>query len=256
MRIKNIFSRFSFKPTKIKLLESTSVYRFASGPADTFANLITCATLFFLFNHHTMLKKTFLLVFISISSQLSFSQNWDINTLRSINVYRNTSLDGTYKTISNTTIPIAAGVPVLLYGIAYLQHDGTAKRKAIYMGESVAVSAVISEITKRIVKRDRPFVTYPYIQNLQAESGYSFPSGHASVAFALATSVSLAYPKWYIIAPSFLWAGEVGYSRLHLGVHYPTDVIAGAVVGAGSTYIAYKLDKWLFQPKKKRLLRN
>lgn len=201
-----------------------------------------------------MLKRTFLVIFVSISCQFSFAQNWDINTLRDINLKRNTSLDGTYKTISQTTLPISVGVPVLLYGIAHLKHDSLAKHKALYIGGSVIIAGAISEISKRIFKRDRPFITYPDIQNLQSETGYSMPSGHTSVAFGLATSVSIAYPKWYIIAPSFVWATAVGYSRLHLGVHYPTDVIAGALVGAGSTYLSYKANRWLFHPK--RILRN
>ncbi len=193
---------------------------------------------------------------ISISSQLSFSQNWDINTLRSINVNRNTSLDGTYKTISNSTLPVVVGVPAIMYGIGYLRHDSIAKHKALYVGETVVIAGIISEISKRIIKRDRPAVKYPDIQNLQDANGYSFPSGHASLAFGLATSISIAYPKWYIIVPSFLWAGEVGYSRLHLGAHYPTDVIAGAVVGVGSTFLSYEVNKWLFEPKKKKKLRS
>ena len=73
----------------------------------------------------------------------------------------------------------------------------------------------------------------------------SFPSGHTSGAFASATSVSLAYPKWYIIAPSFAWAGSVAYSRMHLGVHYPSDVLAGAIIGSGSAYISFKINQKL-----------
>ena len=72
--------------------------------------------------------------------------------------------------------------------------------------------------------------------------GPSFPSGHTSGAFATATILSLEYPKWYVIVPSYLWAGTVGYSRLHLGVHYPTDVLGAMVVGAGSAYLSYKSD--------------
>ncbi len=55
----------------------------------------------------------------------------------------------------------------------------------------------------------------------------------------------MEYPKWYIIAPSFAWASAVGYSRMHLGVHYPSDVVSGAIVGSGSAYISYKLNKWI-----------
>jgi membrane-associated phospholipid phosphatase len=94
------------------------------------------------------------------------------------------------------------------------------------------------------------------VQNIAGGGSYSFPSGHTSDAFALATSVTVAYPKWYIIAPAFTWATAVGYSRMHLGVHYPKDVIAGAIVGAGSAYLSCKINKWLFPAKKTNLLKS
>lgn len=203
-----------------------------------------------------MFKKTLLIILVSLGCQLSFAQNWDISTLRSINVDRNTSLDGAYRTISNTTLPIVVGVPMVMFGIGFLQHDSITKNRALYIGGSVIIAGAVSELSKQIFKRNRPFVTYPDIQDLEGSaSGYSFPSGHTSVAFGLATSVSIAYPKWYIIVPSFLWACEVGYSRLHLGVHYPTDIIAGAFVGAGSTFLSHEVNRWLFHPNR-RMLRN
>lgn len=67
----------------------------------------------------------------------------------------------------------------------------------------------------------------------------------AAGPFALATSLSLSYPKWYIIVPSYAWAGSVGYSRMDLGVHYPSDVLAGAVIGAGSAWLTYYINKKL-----------
>jgi len=76
-------------------------------------------------------------------------------------------------------------------------------------------------------------------------SSLSFPSGHTSEAFSTATALSLKYPEWYIIAPAYLWAGSVGYSRMNLGVHYPTDVLAGALLGTGTAFLTLKVNEWL-----------
>ena len=85
----------------------------------------------------------------------------------------------------------------------------------------------------------------------QAKAGsWSFPSGHTSSAFALATSLSIVYPKWYVIVPSYLWASSVGYSRMHLGVHYPSDVLAGALVGTGSAFLSHALNKCIHKKVK------
>ena len=61
--------------------------------------------------------------------------------------------------------------------------------------------------------------------------------------------MSIQYKKWYIVAPAFLWASSVGYSRLYLGEHYPTDVFAGATIGIASAYLNEWLHKKLFVKK-------
>lgn len=73
----------------------------------------------------------------------------------------------------------------------------------------------------------------------------SFPSIHTASAFSLATSLSIKYPKWYVIAPSALWACSVGFSRMNQGVHYPSDVLAGAVLGTGCAFANVYINKWL-----------
>jgi membrane-associated phospholipid phosphatase len=110
---------------------------------------------------------------------------------------------------------------------------------------SVAVNQGITEILKYTIRRDRPFITYPDITKKSAARGPSFPSGHTSSAFALATSLSLSYPKWYVIASSYTYASTVAFSRMDLGVHYPSDVLAGALVGAGSAWLTYVVNKKL-----------
>jgi membrane-associated phospholipid phosphatase len=132
-----------------------------------------------------------------------------------------------------------------MWGIGLLKHDSALIRNSIYIGSSVVLSAIFTTVLKYAVNRPRPFVTYPDIEKVGSGGSPSFPSGHTSEAFAFATSVSLSYPKWYVIAPSFAWAGAVGYSRMDLGVHYPSDVFAGAILGAGCAWVTFKVNKKL-----------
>jgi membrane-associated phospholipid phosphatase len=178
-------------------------------------------------------------------------QNTDSNLLRDINLNRNKSLDPTFKFISDSDVPISIGVPVVVYAIGMINKDADIKKKGIFIGESFIVSGFITIAMKYGIKRDRPFYTYPELDKQSVGGGYSFPSGHTSTAFATATSLSIAFPKWYVIAPSFVWASSVGYSRMHLGVHYPSDVLVGALVGSGSAYLTCKLNKWINKKKNK-----
>lgn len=177
------------------------------------------------------------------------SQNIDIDILKDINLNRNKQFDGVFRGITNSASAVAYAVPLLLLGYGFMKKDSTTKQKAFYISVTVASSAIISTIIKNSVNRPRPFITYSFIEKVSSGGSPSFPSGHTSDAFALATSLSIAYPKWYVIIPSYAWAGAVGYSRMDLGVHYPSDVLAGAIIGAGSAYLCYKGQQWL---RKKR----
>ncbi|MCE9539434.1 MAG: phosphatase PAP2 family protein [Bacteroidetes bacterium] len=190
--------------------------------------------------------KYILLFFISLNLTVS-AQNIDIDILKSINLNRNKKLDNTFIALSNSVVPVSIAVPLGVIGAGCIKHDSIIKNKGIVIGASLAIAAGITTGLKYSVKRERPFISYPTIDKVMNAGSPSFPSGHTSDAFATATSLSLAFPQWYVIAPSFVWACSVGYSRMDLGVHYPSDVLAGAAIGTGTSYLCYKANKWLYE---------
>jgi Membrane-associated phospholipid phosphatase len=184
--------------------------------------------------------------FSIFSTQIS-AQNADIELLRSINRSSSTGLKEYSKFVSNTTTVVAATTPIVMGVVALIDKDDALLKNALYVGVSIGVDGVLTYSMKELVKRPRPHATYPDINAYQTETSLSFPSGHTSLAFTTATALSLKYPKWYVIAPSYFWACSVGYSRMNLGMHYPSDVFAGAILGAGSAYITYKINNWFWK---------
>lgn len=179
-------------------------------------------------------------------------QNADYQILKNISMHRSPADNSFNKFVSHTAPYITVGTPILMYGISLIEHDATLQKKSFEMGVSVAATVVEAYALKYIVKRPRPYVTYPNLNAVDTERSPSFPSGHTSGAFALATAMSLNYPKWYVVVPSFAWASLTGYSRMYLGVHYPTDVLAGAALGAGTAWLTWKANKaWQKKMRKK-----
>lgn len=199
-----------------------------------------------------MMKRwTFFVCFLSLLVSGAWGQNWDINTVHRVNSWDGKFIRNYNKVISRTEPYVAIGVPVAMAVTAWAKHDKQLLKDAVYVGTSVAGAFVVTYGMKYLVDRQRPYDRYPdRVHAYSRENSPSFPSGHTATAFALATSLSVKYPKWYVIAPSAVWACSVGVSRMNEGVHYPSDVLAGAAIGAGcavaNIYINRWLNKWLF----------
>ena len=153
------------------------------------------------------------------------------------------------KGISNTTQTVGLLIPAAVLAAGVIANDKSILKKGLYIVETVAGAYLITTGLKQSFQRERPYTANPKIIPVSTSSSPSFPSGHTSTAFAAATSLTIAFPKWYVAVPAYAWAATVGYSRMYLGVHYPTDVLAGAVIGAGTAWLMYKANKWLFKKK-------
>lgn len=167
---------------------------------------------------------------------MQFMHNSDIGILTGIYENRILFLDPFFIFITNSAAAIAFGVPLILLLIAFKKKIQGLQRDALMMLIPVALSAIIANILKYVIDLPRPYEIYPFIVKLSVGGSPSFPSGHTADAFAFAVALSLIYRKWYIIIPVLIWASLVGYSRMSLGVHFPSDVLGGALIGAACSY--------------------
>ena len=173
---------------------------------------------------------------------LQLMQNFnelDIGILKAIYENRNPVFDTAFVVITNSAGALAFGIPGILLIVALATKNIDLRRNALLMLIPVAISAIVANILKYTIDLPRPFEVYYFIKQLSVGGSPTFPSGHTADAFAFATIASLVYRKWFIIIPCIFWAVLVGYSRMYLGVHFPSDVLAGAIVGATCSYVYY-----------------
>lgn len=174
------------------------------------------------------------------------AQNIDVKLLKKFNS-RETKFKDKYLGANSSFItPVTVAVPASLLIGGVITGNKQLTKDAIYVTGSYLLSGAVTTILKKSIARKRPCDQYQDIVIRQTtHGGGSFPSGHTSAAFNLATSLSLRYHKWYVIAPSYLYAASVGWARMYQGVHYPSDVLVGAIVGCGTAWVGYKVqNKW------------
>lgn len=184
-------------------------------------------------------------------SMYSNAQNWDINLLKQINPNPPTS--SFWKLSSSSAYPVTAAVQGGLMAYDYFHSDSTRGLIVQHLAEKLVVVA-ITEAVKLAINRQRPYIRYPAdVHPYDAsETGLSMPSAHTSLAFNTAATLDLRFHKWYVSVPAYLWAASVGYSRMYLGEHYPSDVLMGAAIGIGSAYLVRWIDLKLIERKKQK----
>lgn len=152
-----------------------------------------------------------------------------------INSHNSACLDDLMWFVSQPTtwIPLY----VLLLILLWLQVRDWRKILIILIGFAVAVGLsdfICSGLLKPLVSRPRPTWDIPMLHLVNNYRGghYGFCSSHAANSMAVAMLFSLLYRKKAATALLMVWVALVCYSRMYLGVHYPTDIIAGLVIGS------------------------
>jgi membrane-associated phospholipid phosphatase len=182
------------------------------------------------------------------------SLSWEARITYDANAINSTGLRSASGIASDALVPLSVGVPVTLYVIGALGALQSPEDNR-YMAESGLQVAVTMGVTyavtlglKTLIDRQRPYQAYPgTIINYRDDHDGSFPSGHSAGSAALATSLSLRYPHWYVIAPSVAYALFTGFSRLNLGMHYLSDVLSGYALGVGVAILVNALNADLFR---------
>lgn len=114
---------------------------------------------------------------------------------------------------------------------------------------ALGIGALITNVTlKNLIARTRPYEVIDGLKILvSTPHDFSFPSGHSCASFAAAFACFRMTPKKWGV-PAMILAALIAVSRLYVGVHYPTDVIAGVLIGIGSgwaaVHITAKVKKW------------
>jgi undecaprenyl-diphosphatase len=113
------------------------------------------------------------------------------------------------------------------------------RHAAVAAGVSLLVAIVVAHFLGVVIDRQRPFVAHPNTIRafLPHANDPAFPSDHATAAFAIGTAVLLWHRAWGVIL--LLLATVLAVGRVFLGLHYPTDVISGAVLGAACGLLFY-----------------
>ena len=116
---------------------------------------------------------------------------------------------------------------------------------------SLAATFLINNIIlKNVIARTRPYEAVERLNRIiGAQSDYSFPSGHSGASFAVAVVMFMEMPKKYGV-PALIVAVLIAFSRLYVGVHYPSDVIAGVLTGTIYAVITVTIYRKCFKGKK------
>jgi len=178
--------------------------------------------------------------------------NFDIRLFRKINNSQTPFKTKVFNTFDNSMVPVALMLPTSLFIYSRVKKNTFDENSAYLLTVSEFTNLALTFGTKIFIKRERPLNSLSNVntKGMPFLDVYSFPSGHTSTTFAMATTFALRYPKYpQVYAPMYLWGLITAYGRPYFGLHYPSDLLAGAIIGSGSSILIYSLRKELFNLK-------
>ena len=167
---------------------------------------------------------------------LNIIHHWDMLAFK---VFSSGSASGTLTRLARGISFSGDGYLYLLTPVFLLVFDFSQILEFVQIAiGAFAAERLIYALMKNGLKRRRPAnMVSNYQSIIEAGDEFSFPSGHTSAAFLMVTLLVLFYGP--IFAIFYLWAGSVALSRLVLGVHFPTDVLVGSLLGSSIAYLSF-----------------
>jgi len=166
----------------------------------------------------------------------------DVRLFRFINSQQNPDKTGFFEILDYTSLPSYGAVPLGFLAAGGFGSQARELQTGLMLVVSEGLTLGSTSLLKGIFARPRPFEVLEdvHLKHAWSAGGRSFPSGHTSMAFSIATIVSLQYQRIGVTIPMFLWATLIGYGRVYLGVHYPSDVLGGAILGSGVSLLVWQ----------------
>jgi undecaprenyl-diphosphatase len=169
--------------------------------------------------------------------------------------HKSVVLDQIFIFITDKLGPLVLGAAVVYLFYFFASHSQWKEKKlrswiweCFVVFGSTGAAYLIAYFLKMIFHAPRPFVTYLDVLPLVSEGSYSsFPSAHATLFFALATALYMYNKK--VGGTFFFFATIIALSRMVVGVHYPLDLIGGAVIGVVTAYLFYRIVNSIFSRK-------
>jgi undecaprenyl-diphosphatase len=178
-----------------------------------------------------ILVENFILLLLLSASTAEFFNHLDLAVLDLLNSNRVLALDSLLLGITLSAYMLGALLPVVLYLSGHSKRAISVKMYTPQYLLAMCLNVCLIAVLKYTINRPRPFLTHAFIEQLAPADSPSFPSGHTAFAFTAAITLSVMFRHKIVSMFAIVWALSVAYSRMALGVHYPSDVLSSIIIG-------------------------